>query len=404
MNRLRILIVGPNRHTALQRPLNWISQAGHQVCLVDNSCWRPESLPDGCRFEALEPPGLADLLESGGERPERQEAEQAAARLLARTARRFAPDVAHLFGFGYRARVVALAGLRPLVVSAWGYLNRLLTEDPRQADLPTARRVLTSTDTLIVDAPNLVGPSHAFAGHALRVEVLPLGPDTALFHPDDEAKRAAWRFALQIPDDAVVLLSPRGWSPLYGHHHIVDAFARARGHLQRPAFLAFLAMGRGRDGPSFFEEVRDQAARLGLDEAIRWLPEVSYDQMPGLYAMADVIVNYPSTDTLSSTLLEAAACRRPVITADLPGYEGTFIRELFDLVPPDDPRALADAVVVAVNREPREVEERLDTARDAVLKDYPETRDRRQLLALYHELSTSPSPGPTPLPQSRPVI
>ena len=208
-----------------------------------------------------------------------------------------------------------------------------------------------------------------------------------MFHPGYQEKSAAWRFVLDIPADATVLLSPRGWSEVYGQHHIMKAFALAYHRLDKPLVLTLMGMGRKRNPEAYAQEVLDLGASLGVAHAIRWIPQVPYQDMPGLYALADVVINYPSTDAFPSTLLEAAACARPVITSHLPAYRNTFVEDCFRLVEPENPEALGrgyrrvgwlslDGVVHA--RKGRS---------DVVLAEYDESVQKQRLIALYREIA-----------------
>ena len=82
-------------------------------------------------------------------------------------------------------------------------------------------------DALLVENPNLLNVLATLTAPSLRLDCFPIGVDGSVFHPGYEDKSAAWRFVLDIPPDATVLLSPRGWSQLYGQHHIMRAFALA---------------------------------------------------------------------------------------------------------------------------------------------------------------------------------
>ena len=50
---------------------------------------------------------------------------------------------------------------------------------------------------------------------------------------------------------------------------------------------------------------------------VEWLGHV--EDMPGLLAEADIVVLPSYREGLSKTLIEAAACERPLITTDVPG-------------------------------------------------------------------------------------
>lgn len=90
---------------------------------------------------------------------------------------------------------------------------------------------------------------------------------------------------------------------------------------------------------------------------------------------------------LPRTLMEAAACGRPIITTDVPGCRD-FVRSGIEgfVVPPDDPRALADALEKLAG----DADLRLRMGRAArarVLDGYTEAQIAGKVVNLYKKLS-----------------
>jgi glycosyltransferase involved in cell wall biosynthesis len=130
-----------------------------------------------------------------------------------------------------------------------------------------------------------------------------------------------------------------------------------------------------------------EVAHTPAAATVRWLPRIRYGQMPTLYAMVDAVVNYPAADSFGATLVEAAACQAPLITALLPTYRGTFVEAYATLVRPDDPDALAETMVQVVNEAPESREPRLRQARQVVEHEYDDAVIQAQLWELYAELA-----------------
>jgi len=61
-------------------------------------------------------------------------------------------------------------------------------------------------------------------------------------------------------------------------------------------------------------------------------------------------------ESFGMVLTRAFACATPVVASDIPGYRGVMEPQAGRLVPPDDPSALADAVVTLLEDEPARVE------------------------------------------------
>jgi glycosyltransferase involved in cell wall biosynthesis len=92
---------------------------------------------------------------------------------------------------------------------------------------------------------------------------------------------------------------------------------------------------------------------------------------------------------LPRTLLEAAACGRPLLTTDVPGCRG-FVRDGQDgyVVPPDDVGALTKAIV-ALSRSPALTERMGRSARERVLDGYTERDVMETVKALYAQLAAT---------------
>ena len=103
-----------------------------------------------------------------------------------------------------------------------------------------------------------------------------------------------------------------------------------------------------------FEDPVPQLARsLGVAHRVLHLPSVSEQELHSLYAGASVFA-YPSLiEGLGLPLLEAMAAGLPVVASDIPVFR-EIAGDAVVLVPPDDPRAWAEAIRQAGDPERRE--------------------------------------------------
>ncbi len=386
---LTILTIAPASGIAALRPVEWALQQGHHVVFIDQQ--RPAlTRPYPTLRYAPLPRGERVAQSALGAERGTAAFIWANALWMRLLAARFRPDVTHVHGFGSNAMAAARAGMKPLIVSAWGSLNALLfPELATERQGKRARYILQRTDLLLVEPLALIPQIAPFVAPAPRVEQLVLGVEADRFHPT-VPEAADWRRKLQIPEGAKVVLSGRGWAPIYQHHLILEAFARARPRVGSDTVLVFLGMGRTgyQSRAQYYQEARAQATRLGVMDAVRWVPVVPFEQMPAIYGMADLVVNYPSQDAFPSTLLEAAACECPIVTSWLPSYKGTFIEDYCTLVAPGEPDVLAEALVEALNTPHAAQAARLQGAREVVISQYAEARARERLMELYRELAS----------------
>jgi len=97
-------------------------------------------------------------------------------------------------------------------------------------------------------------------------------------------------------------------------------------------------------------EAENRVRKLGLEGAVQLLPRLTRSQMAELFRSAQVVTSITTHDGTPNTLLEALACGCFPIAGDIeslrewvtPGVNGL-------LVPPDDPKALAEAILRALN-------------------------------------------------------
>lgn len=142
-----------------------------------------------------------------------------------------------------------------------------------------------------------------------RVRVLYNGIDTGHFRPDEEMRRVG-RASLGLDEATPLLLVPARLHAQKNPLGVLDAFGRA----VRAAGAGMLAFAGG--GP-LEEDLRDAIAAAGLGDRVRLLG--SRDDMPTLYNAADAVVLSSFKEGFSNAVVEALACGRPVIAADVGG-------------------------------------------------------------------------------------
>ena len=385
---MKVLMVAHGASIHAQRPLAWLLDSGCEVVFVD----RTNPVPNGrTRYRFIPYPRLrgARFLPFAA-RTRRRLAAWVVKHRLRAVWRRVKPDVVHVHWVDRRAYECAHAGMKPLVLTAWGSdVNDVLAERQDAEGRRAIASALARADVVLVDAAVMAERCAELVGHAVRSEVLVLGIDTTLFAPGHDEAARTWREKLDIAEGATVFLSIRAWGRRYNHDLVLRAFARALPRVTRPAVLVFKVYNPGDypEAAAYEAEVRALARALGVEHAVRWLEEVPFPQLPEIYACADVVINYPAVDAFPVTFLEAAACERRVITARLPSYRGTFAESSFRMVDPNDVDALAGAIVEACIDLTPEARRALAGVRELVRARFDESVSRRRLLEIYEDLA-----------------
>lgn len=182
-----------------------------------------------------------------------------------------------------------------------------------------------------------VGPLFNTQPH--KIVEMPNGVDPARFNPDvpgDDIRRSAGI----APTDRVVLFVGALDRPHYFKG--VDVLLRAFSRIP-DAQLKLVVVGDGDLRPQYMR----LATELGIAPRVIFQGRVSDEDLPGHYAMSDLVV-LPSVtmgEAFGIVLLEAMACATPVIASNLPGVRSVVEDGVNGvLVEPNDPADLAQKI------------------------------------------------------------
>src|SRR6266496_1859712 len=284
---MRILMLAPGSWIHSKRTVNCLLDSGHTVTFIDGDNPLPEG-GQGFTFLPYPRSGSRFYKKLIGHSLGNKIAEKLVVAQLRTIWRQLKPDIVHVCWLDKRAYQCVQAGMRPLMLSVWGSdLNSQFLSGARLDEISMAAQALSSADITIVDAPDMHEKCSRLAGKQIRTEELHLGADTRLFKPDSEAA-ITWRHKLDIPAGAKVLVSIRAMASRYGHHHILEAFARALPRFKSNGFLVFKDYNRSE--PTYLAELHARANEHGIADRIRWIEEVSLKEMPELYSLSEAIV------------------------------------------------------------------------------------------------------------------
>jgi len=79
----------------------------------------------------------------------------------------------------------------------------------------------------------------------------------------------------------------------------------------------FVIVGDG----SLENDLKELSKRLRVQEYVRFVGFIPHLEIPKLMNLADVYVSTSLSDTFSVSTIEAMACSKPVVIADIPGTE-----------------------------------------------------------------------------------
>jgi phosphatidylinositol alpha-1,6-mannosyltransferase len=179
------------------------------------------------------------------------------------------------------------------------------------------RRVLRGARLVIAAGGYPLAEGVRAAGQPLPSVVIAPGVDPDRFHPLDAGQRAAARRRLGLPSDGRLVVSVSRLVPRKG----MDVLVRAAAVLARTRPDLRVAIGgSGRDRPRLERLVR------GARAPVRLLGRVPDDDLPGLYACADVFAMLCrdrwlglEQEGFGIVFVEAAACGVPQVAGDSGG-------------------------------------------------------------------------------------
>ena len=229
------------------------------------------------------------------------------------------------------------ARLRPLVGVSFAF--DLLVDARASAAEPLAREALAGCDGLVCDARAVVAAAVALGMPREAIICVPWGADLVHYRPENSAGRQRIRAHLGWPADEFVILATRSHEPLYRTSNVIEAFIEAAPRERR---LRLLVLGDGSERPALEAAV----SQAGLAERVRFVGRIDSDDLPDWYAAADLYVSASLVDGSSISLLEAMATGLPVVVPNVGGNpEWVIPGRTGWLVPTDDPRAMAAAVL-----------------------------------------------------------
>ncbi|MGE5334794.1 MAG: glycosyltransferase family 4 protein [Nitrososphaerota archaeon] len=280
---------------------------------------------------------------------------------LNEAARRVAPDtpvVGHLHG----TELLMLEAIAAGPPVTWRYAESWARRMREWA--AACRRIIVSSDSQVARARAVLGLD------AERFVALPNGFDPALFRRVPVNREALWH--------RLLVEQPRGWSPdaspgavayrpdqlgsiaggvviVYVGRFtavkrlplLIAAFNRARDSFTVPASLMLVG---GFPGEWEDEHPWETIQRLGARDVFLagWH---THQELPEIFAASDVVVLPSAREQFGQVLVEGMACELPAIAVAANHGPDAIVSDGVSgwLVPPDDERALAAALIAAVN-------------------------------------------------------
>jgi L-malate glycosyltransferase len=296
--------------------------------------------------------------------------------------RQIDPDLVHAHNVAGAGWLGLFSGFHPFVVTAHGSDMMLMAQRPWLYRYLNAR-VLQAADRVTAGSWALYDRCRIHGAGAPKTQCLLLGTDTVVFGREKTRDRA--RTILNLGPGPLVFFI-RSMHGIYNPDVMTTALSGIRKTL--PKVRCVFPAGNG--DPALLAAHSARVRDLGLDGSVIYLDPVKDDRQMALwYTAADVCVSIPSSDGVSIAVLEAMACRKPVVMTDLPAYRELFHhgRHVVKLAV-TDAGALAEAVVhlFTVREDKAAMGQR---ARDVVCRYADHSLSMQRMDKLYKHLVSS---------------
>ena len=251
------------------------------------------------------------------------------------------PDVVHALRIPYEGMLASCTPRKkPLIISIWG--NDLTLHAPASLLMRQfTRRCLRRSDGLLADVQRDIRLSALWGFRANKPSLVVPGGGGIDLEKMKRSTRLDPKFTKGIPKDARLIVNPRGLR-LYVRNDTFFEAIKPVIKIHPEAFFVCPAMlGRS--------EAEKWVEKWGIQKRVKLLPILTQAQLWGLFKKAEITVSISMHDGTPNTLLEAMAQGCLPIVGDLdslrewitPGINGS-------LVPYDNPRLLAEAIIQAL--------------------------------------------------------
>lgn len=238
-------------------------------------------------------------------------------------------DVVHSH-YWLSGKVAAIVSARWKVpfVHTFHTLGREKNRARRPGDSPEPEFRLDGEARVIADACAIVASTveerraliELYAAHPERIHLIPPGVDHSTFRPQD---RETSKMALGLEGKKVMIFVGR-LQPLKA----ADIAIEALGHLVRwgrvnldEIRLLIVGGASGASGASETGRLGELVERLGLTEAVQFVPAQPHHRLPAFYQAADVCLVPSYTESFGLVALEAQASGVPVVGSAVGGLK-----------------------------------------------------------------------------------
>ena len=227
---------------------------------------------------------------------------------LSQIIKKFKPEVVHAGWVQLDGLVAALTGFKPVLLWPWGSDILIHPFKDEQTMLQT-KYVIEQASHIYCDCEEVKKTILKIQDFDTeKISVFTFGIDLKLFNRHKTNPEIINRIDYQ---NKRIIIMTRTFNHLYGIHYFLMALPKI---INIEPETRILLVGTG----PLEDDLKDMVNSLDLNEYVHFTGRVPYNQLVYYLNSAEIYVSTSKSDGTSMSLLEAMACRLPVVVSDVP--------------------------------------------------------------------------------------
>lgn len=293
-------------------------------------------------------------------------------------ARKFDPDVIHVHLPNPLAELSALLANRDVPVVAQFHSDVVRQKNLLKVYEPFLHSFYRRANCIVVPTPRHIEISKFVSQYREKCRVVPFGIPLSRFELDEDGLERVSHLRDGLPS----VLSVGRLVSYKGVEFLIRAMENVRARLW--------VVGTGPLG----ESLQTLANQLGVADRVEFLGQISDEDLVSYYQASDVFVlpSVTNAEMFGVVQLEAMACRKPVISTDLPtgvSWVNQHGKTGF-VVPPASVSDLTEAINYLLAN-PQLRDEMGAAGRDRVEEQFTSTKMAESMLQVYQDVVSQPA-------------